>query len=396
MKQKILILNGAPHPDVAAIRESIEKNENYQVDVVSARDFTGNFNAYNLVILHQVPFKGGAALPQLDELVKSSIPAIFILGSGSDLMRFNTLKLGVSISSSQSKMDESQGITNNGFGLFTVSDELNSFVQDAPPLLCPFGEYKMTASAVPLFNQRIGKVSTAKPLILFNQGTDDKTAVVCGEGLWKWKLNNYLKKGNHLAFDELISKMIQYLAVKADKSFFRVSCKNRFLENETVKFDAEVYNESYEMINDPEVRMVITDARGKKFNYTFNRTTAAYQLNAGTFPIGEYKYTATAKNGNSVLQESGAFSVVPVVVESMQLVADHSLLNNLATAHNGEMVYPANIRQIIEKIRNRDDIKSVSYDEKRFNDLVGLFWIFLVIIALLGTEWFLRKRGGAY
>jgi hypothetical protein len=142
--------------------------------------------------------------------------------------------------------------------------------------------------------------------------------------------------------------------------------------------------------------MVITDARGKKFNYTFNRTSAAYQLNAGIFPIGEYKYTATSKSGNKALQESGSFSVIPVVVESMQLTADHSLLNNIAVSHGGEMVYPAKMQEIADKIRNRDDIKSVSYDEKRFNDLISLFWVFLLIMALLSVEWFLRKRGGAY
>jgi len=51
-------------------------------------------------------------------------------------------------------------------------------------------------------------------------------------------LQDNLKNGNHNAFDELITKIIQFLSVKVDKSFFRVVSANNFLENEPVIFDA--------------------------------------------------------------------------------------------------------------------------------------------------------------
>jgi len=41
-------------------------------------------------------------------------------------------------------------------------------------------------------------------------------------------------------------------------------------------------------------------------------------------------------------------------------------------------------------------VKSVTYTKKRFSDVVNLFWVFLIILALLSSEWFIRKRYGSY
>jgi hypothetical protein len=348
------------------------------------------------VILHQMPFKGDILSGPLSGLDNPKIPVLYIIGNSSDLVQFNRLKAGIYITSGKSQSDDAQPLINNEFALFTLSDETIRIINDFPPLSCPYGDYKIANSATPLFFQKIGKVATRKPLILFNQTSEIKTGVICGEGIWRWKLNNWLQAGNHQAFNELTSKIIQYLSIKADKSFFRVKCKNRFMENEQVQFDAEVYNDSYELINNPDVHLTITDAAGKKYNYTFNKTSAAYHLNAGIFPVGDYRYSAQVKISNKVLQENGEFTVSILNAESLNLIADHSLLNALASRHKGKMIYPVQMDQLAQIIRERDDIKSVSYTQKKFSDIINLFWVFILIVTLLSIEWFLRKRGGAY
>src|ERR1039458_9599962 len=54
-RQKILILADAPHPDVAAIKNALESNENYEVNSFIANDFDKSLVGYNLVILDQLP-----------------------------------------------------------------------------------------------------------------------------------------------------------------------------------------------------------------------------------------------------------------------------------------------------------------------------------------------------
>ena len=286
-RQKILILASAPHPDISALSQAIGINENYEVGFFLANKFKGSIDAYNLIILHQLPSINNAGSKLLSEIVKSDIPVLYILGARSALKSFNNLKVGLNIYGSNKKFNEVQGIVKNDFTLFTLDDNTRRFIEKLPPLLAPFGNYKSISSNNTMLYQRIGMVETEQPLIVFNSMGGRKTAIIAGEGIWKWRLHDYAAHNNHDIFNKLVSKIVQYLALQVDKSFFRVICKNDFYENEPLLFDAEVYNESYELINDPEVTMNIINSDNKKFPYTFSKTINAYRLNAGMFPVGE-------------------------------------------------------------------------------------------------------------
>ncbi|HQI71081.1 MAG TPA: hypothetical protein PLT47_10050 [Bacteroidales bacterium] len=395
-REKILLLAGAPHPDIAALKQSIETSKIYQVDEFVAEKFNKPLKEYNLAIVHQLPFKGKNHQALLQSLAENKIPVLYILGESSDMAAFNNRKTGLSIQQAAGKYDEATPTVANDFALFTVSEELKKVIADFPALSVPFGEYSKSNSLNVLMYQKIGRVQTQKPLLMFNTASDPKTGIIAGEGLWRWRMQNYLQTGNQTAFNELVHKTIQYLSVKVDKDRFRVNVKNKFFENEAVEFDAEVYNDSYELVNDPEVTLSITNSENKTFPFTFTRTAHAYHLNAGVFPLGEYRYHAQVKAGSSVLQKSGVFMVVPVNVESLNLIADHQLMFSLAQKNNGKMLYPGQLSQVPDLLKARDDVKSVTYTKKRFSDVVNLFWVFLIILALLSTEWFIRKRFGAY
>ena len=244
--------------------------------------------------------------------------------------------------------------------------------------------------------QKIGNVVTKQPLILFNQNQTSKYAVITGEGLWKWKLSNYAQKNNHEAFDELFTKIIQYLSVKIDKSLFRVSNTHVFNENQPIEFDAEVYNDSYELINDADINIDIFNDNNKKFPSIFNKTSKSYHLNAGIFPPGDYKYEARVKLKNKSLSTKGSFIVTSIDEEYTNTLANHQMLYNLAKKHDGEMIYPNQLQSLVDKLNKRDDIKTVTYTQKRYNNLMNIYWIFFIILALLSAEWFLRKRNGGY
>lgn len=395
-REKILLLAGAPHPDVAALKQSIETSKIYQVDEFVADKFNKPIKDYNLAILHQIPFKGKNNHALLQSISENKIPVLYIMGASSDMAALNALKTGLNVKQAAGKYDEAVPTIANDFALFTVSDELKKVSANFPALMVPFGEYSQGNSLNVLMYQKIGSIQTQKPLVMFNTASDPKTGLIAGEGIWRWRMNNYLQTGNQTAFNELVNKMIQYLSVKVDKGRFRLNAKNKFYENEAVEFDAEVYNDSYELINEPEVKLSITNSENKTFPFTFSRTAHAYHIDAGVFPLGEYRFNAQVKAGSALLQKSGVFTVVPVNVEALNLIADHQLLYSLAQKSSGKMIYPGQLSQISDLLKARDDVKSVSYTKKRFSDVVNLFWVFLIIIGLLAAEWFIRKRFGAY
>lgn len=389
-RQKVLILSDAPHPDIAAIKLSIESNQNYEVESYTLDDFDKPLKKYNLVILHSLPSARNAVSKILTELNASDVPVWSFSGANS------MLRSDLSIISKAVKTNEVEPVLEENFPLFTISDELRNGIKDFPAVACPFGTYQTDNNSNALFYQRIGIVDTKTPLMIFTTNSEIKTAVFTGEGIWRWRLQDFAAHGNHLLFDEFVSKTVQYLSVKVDKSFFKVLGKNNFYENEAIELEAEVYNQSYELINEPEVNVVISNSDNKKFNYSFSKTSNAYRLNAGMMPVGEYKYDAKVKVGEKVYSQHGEFSISALQVELTNTVADHQLLYSLAKKHDGDLIYPGKLGVLADLLNKREDIKTVSYSEKKLREVINLKGIFFLILILLSFEWFMRKRNGAY
>ncbi|MBA3971291.1 MAG: hypothetical protein H0X46_03970 [Bacteroidetes bacterium] len=90
-RQKVLILSAGPHPDVAAIKQSIQSNQNYEVESFVIDDFDKSLNKYNLVILHSLPGAKGSTSKVLTELNASNIPVWSF--SGANALVRNDLSL---------------------------------------------------------------------------------------------------------------------------------------------------------------------------------------------------------------------------------------------------------------------------------------------------------------
>lgn len=395
-QQKILLLAAAPHPDIAALKEAIESNMTNEVTFSVYDDFTENAAGYNLVVLHQLPSLTQDASRVIRQAEENNIPLLYILGARSSITRFNSLNAGLEVVSATQMFNESVPALKNEFSLFTITDPTRTAIEQWPPLVAPFGEIRSLMSANTLFYQQIGSLVTGYPLVAFNETLNAKTGVIAGEGLWRWRMANFQRNENHNAFNEIISKMVQYLSVRDDRSYFRVTGDNNFMENETVIFNAEVYNRSYELINEPDVEMTITSSSGDTYPFVFGKTSNAYQLNAGILPVDNYTFEAIVRVGADTYNVSGEFTVSPLNIEAMSLIADHNLLFRLATMHNGSIIYPDQMDQFPEMLSERDDIRTIIYTEKRFSELVNIFWVFVLIILLLTSEWFIRKRSGSY
>lgn len=383
-REKILILASAPHPDVAVIKESIESGQSYEVETAYS-DFKKPLKPYSLVILHNIQLSN----TQLGiELTNNKQPYLLIVPKQNDNLP------GLKISVTSAKVNETEPYLNKNFSLFNLSDELKKYIKDLPAVNCPFGNYSSSAGANSLLFQKIGFVETENPLILFNENSGLKSGVIVGDGIWRWKFRDQADHGNTNLFNELILKTIQYLSVKADKSFFRLITKKIITENEPIEFNGEVYNQSYQLITEPDVTIVLTDEKDKQYNYTMSKKTDSYFVEAGLFPPGEYKYKSTIKVNNQVFSQSGSITVKAIVAEKINTVADHTLLFQLAQNTGGKLFAKNELDKLEKELMTSELIKPVTYTQKQLNDLIDLKWIFFLILGLLSLEWFLRKRSG--
>jgi hypothetical protein len=395
-RQKVLVLAYAPHPDLQAIRSAISENESYQVDVQLAKEFNGSLQDYSMVIWHQLPGMGGIGSSLMTTAIEKKIPGLFVWGAATDFNAFNALSLGVSLGNYRSNTTDIQGSMQDAFTTFNWETSFPSLIRMLPPLQVPFGDLSFSPGIQTAIVQQVGTIKTTKPLIAFNEIRESKFGFILGEGLWRWRSTCFQQSESHDSFNELITKSVQYLAAKDDKSLFRVNAKNDFTENEDIVFDAELYNASYEAVSGREISMKIKNDEGKEFNYLFSANGDLYRLNAGRLPVGNYSYEARASSEGNVLSERGEFSVSPLQLEIINTIADHRLLNQFARENNGMMVRAGDMKTLTDEIRAKKEIVSVSYENKQLDELINVRWLCALILILLSTEWLLRKRAGTY
>ncbi len=396
-RQKILVLAESPHPDIFAIKQSLNNNKNYEVTVNYAKDFNGNIGEYNFAILHQLPSRKLPITTVINNLEKNKTPIWYILGERSSIPLFNQKQPLFSIKTTGANSNAVTADNVDNFNFFNLSDELKTAVRKYPPLQAPFGEYSTKGIGEVLFNQKIGRVETKYPLLSIGEKNDTKIGVLAGEGIWRWRLFDYLQNENHQNFNELISKIVQYLSLKEDKRKFRVALpKNIFKENEPVVFDAELYNQSYQLINDPEASLSITSQSGKQYNFTFSKTTKAYMLKAGVLPVGNYTFKAKTTSAGEVFAFSGQFSVEPIQLELFNTTADHGMLNLLSQKFGGSVYAPSNIDKLAEELVNSSKLKPIIYQSSSTKSVIDFKWIALLALGLLALEWAIRRYFGTY
>jgi len=395
-REKIAIIYSAPHPDITAIKSALEISDRYQIDLFSTEKLPTNTEDYVLFILHQLPSSNLQVNNLVTKIRAAGNACWYIIGTSTNLSFFNSLHLGLTIVQNKNLYNNAIPIFNDNFVSFAFSEEAKKMLSRFPPINTPFGEYQSLVSSNTFLYQKINNISTNYPLFLFNESNDGRTGILTGTGLWQWKVYNYLYTNNHDVFNEIVNKTVQFLSAKGDKSFFRVLIKNVYNENSPVEFTAELYNDSYELNNEPEITFQYTDKEGKQYEMLFSKQDNSYFLSLGKLSPGVYSWKANTTFGSKSYSKSGIFTVQEMQLESLNLLANHSLLQGISTSTSGKFYLAKDFSTLENDIRNNENIKSIAFYHQLYSLMLYSWWYYAVIILLFGIEWFLRKWGGGY
>jgi len=394
-KQKILMLSDGPHPDLGAIRTSMEELQNYEIKLLTGNDVPDSLSSYRLIVLNQLPSLKNVASKLLSKVKESRIPVLFLVGPNSMLEQLNSLDMGLKIMPSKNT-EEVQPTFDNNFSLFVLSDATKEIIRTSPPLLSPFGNTQLSPVIQNLAFQNIRNIQTNKTMMAFGTDKGRKVGFVVGEGLWRWRLYDFQVSGNHEAFDELVQKTIQYLALKENEDNFNVYHPALFQETDNIELTAELYNDSYQLVNTPDVSIRIKNDSLKEFSYLFDRKDDYYSLNAGNLEPGDYTFEAETQLGNQHFTEKGNFSIVKNEIEIQNNQADFGVLFQLAQQTGGQFYSYENYGTLLDAIKQNKQITVQQHKQTIQTEWINLKLLFFLLILLLGTEWFLRKYWGIY
>jgi hypothetical protein len=393
-RSKVLILAGAPHPDVAAWKQVLERDENLEVESMLVKDWKKDLTKTDLVIWHEPGIGFDPSVQQL--LENKKIPVIYTVGPNTTSTTIQKLNIGISVSGSNGQTDDVQGGVNTGFQQFELSDLVKNMVESGPPLKSKFGKVTSAGGLEVFAYQRLGSIRKADPLIYFNKRGQIKIGVIYGEGIWRWKMNEFIRTGDQDGFAEFINKITQYVLVKQNTSKLRVNFPKRFTKDEDVLVNATFYNQSLEPVSDAEIRLEVRNEKGKLSKVGFGVSGKQYTASLGKLSPGIYKWKAVGiRNGQSEVK-NGVFVVEDMELEDLDTYADHQIMRQIAKTTGGKFFELKNANGVLRAIRNRDDITTVSYREATFKDLVDLKWLFLLLLVFISAEWFLRRWFGAY
>lgn len=394
-KQKILMLSDGPHPDMGALRSSILELQNYETEIVTGNDVPDSLNKYSLIILNQLPSVKNAASNLLTRIKESRVPVLFLIGPNTLLEQLNTLEMGLKITSS-TNTEEVQAVFDDNFSLFVLSNETKEILGRTPPLISPFGNTEISSLLQPLAYQSIRNIRTPKSIMAYGNEKGRKVGFIVGEGIWRWRLFNFQNNGNHEAFNELTNKIVQYLSLRENEDNFNVNFPALFQETDNIELTAELYNDSYELVNTPDVNIRIINDSLKAFNYTFDRTENYYRLNVGNLQPGDYSFEAATQLGNQHFTEKGNFSIVKNEIELLNNQADFGLLYQLAQQTGGQFSTIDNYGTLLDTIGNNKQITVQQYKQTLLTEWINLKTLFFLLICLLAVEWFFRKYWGIY
>ncbi len=400
-KELIALIAASPHPDIKALRSAIESNANYQFEqyiLSNPKDVQRLENSpkkFDLVIYHQLPTRS-SGLKFMQDFKQKETSSLTIFGSQTDLRLFNNETELINLKAAAGEFDNITAAFNQSFSSFKLSDELQSSFDQFPPITVPFGKYDLVADNQILLYQRVGSITTNKPLIAIAQKGQMKNGVLMGQGIWKWKLTDYANNGNNNRFNELITKLVQYLSTRDDKRKFRVyPVKNEFLNNESIVFETEIYNDLFENVYGINVDLSLKDAdnKGYSYNYVTSENNSQYVING--LPEGVYRYQASTIINGKKESVSGEVLIKELQLESINLTADFTLLRKLSNETGGKFYTESDIAALKNKMGNLQ-AQGVIHSNETDLPFINLKWIFVLLLLLISAEWFIRKYNGSY
>lgn len=400
-KEKVLLMALATHPDIKAIRTILEKNLNYEVDVkifgINPAAETYPDKKYDLIILHQLPDLFGVGADIVQRYVqRDNTPVFFILGTQSNTTKVSQMNSAVAINANPGQIDKVSGRFNPNFRLLNLDPEKLRILEKMPPLTVPFGEYRPLPGSEVVLYQNVGNLKTNKPLLMLNTGGARKTAVLAGEGIWQWRLEEYALNEKQEAVDELLQKIMQLISVKEDKRKFRVyPLANEYNVGDKVSFETEVYNDIYEKTYGQSIRLDITNERGKTQPYTYTNAEGSSRFDLSGLTEGVYQYKATTSLKDKVETITGQFIVRDLALESLNLTADFGMLRSLSQQTGGQFVKADQIESLkAYLLKNKAPDRLDSTED--LSELIQNKWLFFLLLLLATLEWGTRKYQGSY
>ena len=385
-KTKIAIISDFSHPDLGALKKSIESNEQRSVSFLNSIEIISQINDFQLIILYQPNNKFNSLFEVLNIENKNKF---VIIGTKTDLNFLNRIEKNYQCEITQ-QFEDYQAELNLNYSPFIIDDiDFESF----PPLKSNYGSVNFTIPFQSILNKTVRGVSTKESLLATFETNNRREAVLFGENIWQWRAQSFINSKTFNQFDDFIGKLVQYLASNKRKSRLDLEYESFYNGSTNVIIRAQFFDKNYQFDSRETLSITLKDhVLGSEKVFPLILKNNNFQVDLSNLSPSEYSFTVKASSEN--ISKSGNFQILEYNVEQQFLNADVTKLQQLATNSNGESFFIDNTENLITNLIN--DNRYIPIQKSNKNSLPLIDWKYLLIlIALsLSSEWFLRKYNG--
>lgn len=384
-KTEVALVSDISHPDLGAIKRSIETNAQRKVTLIKPNQIN-SLQDYNILVLYQ---PNGTFKSIFEQNKNAKINTWIITGNATDFNFLNQYQDHFDFKMSSQKEDFLAGF-NSQFNLFALD---NIGFEQFPPLENSFGKITPKGNINELLSATIRGISAEQPLFVFAENQGNRSAFLFGENIWKWRAAVYLKNKNFENFDVFLDKTIQFLASNNSRKSLVVNHERFYNSGEAIEITAQYFNKNYELDEKARLTITVTNAKTKQQKkYDLLRTSNSFKVNLDGLAAGNYSFTVKELNSNSVY--SSTLEVLDFDIEKQFVNPDWNKLNQLANQTSGK-AYLANQADILVKQLMADEsYKAIQKTLVKKSPLIDWIWLLVLIAISLATEWFVRKYNG--
>jgi len=383
---KVALISTISHPDIGALKTSIESNKQRLVDILKPEEFIATNESYGLVILYQP----NTEFNNVFERTKKMNNNVFIIGGSNTQWHFlNEIQSDFYLEVT-GQNESFQGKINLDFMNFNSTDY--RFISH-PPLTTEFGQVSIKTQYETLLYKSVNGVLTNEPLWFTYENNSSRNSVLLAENLWKWRMYSFQQNLNFVTFDSFIAKVIQYLDVKNQDNRLIVDYQSVYDGGQELEISAQYFNKNYELDSNANIEITFTNNKsGRQLEFPMITDSYSYKLDLSVLDAGAYSFEV--KVNKESLRKSGVIEILEFNIEQQFLNSDVSQLEQLSINTSTTMYFDSQINELIDQLLSENRFYSVQKITKKSVYLLDITFMLFLLFSSLTTEWLIRKYKG--
>jgi len=413
-KLRVLLVAGAPGPDLLFLKRALIRTENFQVTTFIEK-YRGEFYGpspvvdtqdYDCAVFIDYPRSASKQrdLDHFKQMFATGKPALFMPGKQTDLDKLMQWQEFLPLAQKPRRVAERsvylkippQGLYHP---LLRLSDdylENEARWQELPPVFTNLVLSTLAHSAKTIIvtdPQRSGLARRGQsPFMTVLDSGSRKSIFLAGYGLWRWDLLMWGVGKNNETYLRFIRNALRWLTTREESKLVRVvSNKEIYRSGEEVEFSAQVYFEDYRPVDGAEV-VVQLQSGETQHELTLNGIgDGRYEGTLQILEGGDYEFSGTAhQQGRVIGRDTGKFSVEPFSLEYQNTAMNRDLLQRVAQESGGQYYTADKVDSVRANMSFPRKYVTLTSEWELWNRLPVL----ALCILILAGEWLLRKRKG--